>query len=123
MELDPNSGPVCSYLGGMTTTTNTATTNTPEYVTPTVRLAVDDLAPEINKALNSLERASRDISLEKPLQEIVRLRASQINGCVYCVDLHARDAIAGGDTDRRVKLVSSWREAPFFTARERAALA
>ena len=101
----------------------TTNTNSSEYVTPTVRLAVDDLAPKINKALNTLERASREISLEKPLQEIVRLRASQINGCVYCVDLHARDAVAGGDAERRINLVSSWREAPFFTARERAALA
>jgi AhpD family alkylhydroperoxidase len=106
----------------MTTNTNT-NLNTAEYVTPTVRLAVDDLAPKLNKALNALERASREISLEKPLQEMVRLRASQINGCVYCVDMHARDAIAGGDTERRISLVSSWREAPFFTARERAALA
>ena len=101
----------------------TTNANTAEYVTPTVRLAVDELAPKINKALNTLERASREISLEKPLQEIVRLRASQINGCVYCVDLHSRDAVAGGDTERRVQLVGSWREAPFFTARERAALA
>jgi AhpD family alkylhydroperoxidase len=105
----------------MTTNPNTAA-NAAEYVTPTVRLAVDELAPKINKALNTLERASREVSLEKPLQEIVRLRASQINGCVYCVDLHSRDAVAGGDTERRINLVGSWREAPFFTARERAAL-
>ena len=101
-------------------TTNTETT---EYVKPTVRLAVDDLVPGMAKALNGLERAAGDTSLEKPLREMVKLRASQINGCVYCVDMHSRDAVAGGDTWRRLNLVAVWREAPYFTARERAALA
>lgn len=101
----------------------TTTTQTTEYVKPTVRLAVDELAPEMNKALNGLERAASHSSLEKPLREMVKLRASQINGCVYCVDMHSRDAVAGGDTWRRLNLVSVWREAPYFTARERAALA
>lgn len=114
----------------MTTTANPATTaNTSngtaaEYVVPTVRLAVDDLVPHASKAMNALERATRtgDTTLEKDLVELVRLRASQINGCVYCVDMHTRDALAAGDTERRLNLVAVWREAPFFTARERAAL-
>lgn len=115
----------------MTTTANTATTttatksaSTAEYVVPTVRLAVDDLVPHASKAMNALERATRtgETTLEKDLVELVRLRASQINGCVYCVDMHTRDALAAGDTERRLNLVSVWREAPFFTARERAAL-
>ncbi|WP_344656031.1 carboxymuconolactone decarboxylase family protein [Catenulispora subtropica] len=101
-------------------TTNTETT---AYVKPTVRLAVDDLAPKIAKAMNGLERAATEGILEKPLREIVKLRASQINGCVYCVDMHSRDAVAGGDAWRRMNLVAVWREAPYFTARERAALA
>ena len=73
--------------------------------------------------MNGLERAAGESSLEKPLREMVKLRASQINGCVYCVDMHSRDAVAGGDTWRRLNLVAVWREAPYFTARERAALA
>jgi AhpD family alkylhydroperoxidase len=101
------------------------TTNTEHtaYVKPTVRLAVDDLAPGIAKAMNGLERAVGESSIDKPLREMVKLRASQINGCVYCVDMHSRDAVAGGDTWRRLNLVAVWREAPYFTARERAALA
>jgi AhpD family alkylhydroperoxidase len=110
----------------MTTTANTAnsTGTAAEYVVPTVRLAVDDLVPHASKALNALERATRtgETTLEKDLVELVRLRASQINGCVYCVDMHTRDALAAGDTERRLNLVAVWREAPFFTARERAAL-
>ena len=104
-------------------TTNTESTKSTEYVKPTVRLAVDDLTPEIAKAMNALERTAGESSLEQPLREMVKLRASQINGCVYCVDMHSRDAVAGGDTWRRLNLVAVWREAPYFTARERAALA
>lgn len=88
-----------------------------------VRLAVDDLAPHINKAMNALEVASRRISLEPALQELVRARASQLNGCAYCVDMHTRDALAGGESVRRLLTLAVWRETPFFTARERAALA
>ena len=101
----------------------TTNTENAEYVKPTVRLAVDDLVPGMAKAMNALERAAGETSIEKPLREMVKLRASQINGCVYCVDMHSRDAVAGGDTWRRLNLVAVWREAPYFTARERAALA
>jgi AhpD family alkylhydroperoxidase len=61
-------------------------------------------------------------SLEKPLAELVRLRASQINGCAYCVDMHHSDARKAGETERRLAAVVAWRETPFFTERERAAL-
>lgn len=94
-----------------------------ETVTPPVRLAVDELAPHITKAMNSLDAAARKVSLEAPLLELVRARASQINGCAYCVDMHTRDALKGGDSDRRLFALPVWRETPFFTARERAALA
>jgi AhpD family alkylhydroperoxidase len=106
------------------TVTTANTVKTAEYVVPAVRLAVDDLVPEASKAMNALGRAtrSRESTLEKDLVELVRLRASQINGCVYCVDMHTRDAVAAGDTHRRLNLVAVWREAPYFTARERAAL-
>jgi AhpD family alkylhydroperoxidase len=86
------------------------------------RLAVDKLAPHINKAMNALDYASRKVSLDPALLELVRLRASQLNGCAYCVDLHSGDARKGGETERRLYALPAWREMPFFTARERAAL-
>lgn len=91
-------------------------------VIPPVRLPVDELAPRISKAMNSLEAASRHISLEPVLVELVRARASQLNGCAYCVDMHTRDALKAGDSQQRLFSLPVWRETPFFTARERAAL-
>ncbi|WP_327085044.1 carboxymuconolactone decarboxylase family protein [Nonomuraea sp. NBC_01738] len=90
--------------------------------TTTVRLAVDTLAPHINKAMNALDAASRRTTLESSLLELVRARASQLNGCAYCVDTHSRDAREGGETEQRLYALPVWRETPFFTARERAAL-
>ncbi|MEX3950657.1 carboxymuconolactone decarboxylase family protein [Paraburkholderia sp. EG287B] len=78
--------------------------------------------PENTKAMIALEERASKSSIEKPLAELVRLRASQINGCAYCVDMHTADARKGGETDRRLATVSVWRETPFFTERERAAL-
>jgi AhpD family alkylhydroperoxidase len=73
--------------------------------------------------MNSLEAASRRTKLEPALLELLRLRASQINGCAYCVNMHARDAREGGETEKRLYALPVWAETPFFTARERAALA
>lgn len=87
-----------------------------------VRLAVDTLAPHMTKALEALDTASRQTQLEAPLLELVRARASQLNGCAYCVDLHSRDARRGGETEQRLYALPVWWETPFFTARERAAL-
>ncbi|HLX01731.1 MAG TPA: carboxymuconolactone decarboxylase family protein [Trinickia sp.] len=78
--------------------------------------------PHVVKAMLALEEQLAKASLEKSLTELVRLRASQINGCAYCVDLHTTDARKGGETDRRLATVVVWRETPFFTDRERAAL-
>jgi AhpD family alkylhydroperoxidase len=88
-----------------------------------LRLAVDQLAPHLNKAMNALDAAARKTRLEAPLLELVRARASQLNGCAYCVDLHSRDAREGGESERRLYLLPVWRETPLFTDRERAALA
>ncbi len=66
---------------------------------------------------------SRNCGLEKPLVDLAYLRASQINGCAYCIDMHARDARKAGETEQRLYLLSAWRESPLFTARECAALA
>jgi AhpD family alkylhydroperoxidase len=95
---------------------------TPTHTEVPVRLAVDTLAPGPSRALNALQAAVDKGSIEKPLQQLVLLRASQINGCGYCVDMHSRDAMAGGDSERRVFALPSWQETPFFTERERAAL-
>lgn len=70
-----------------------------------------------------LEKYVRQSGLEPSLLELVRLRASQINGCAYCVDMHTKDARARGESEQRLYAVVVWREAPFFTERERAALA
>ncbi|HEY1149187.1 MAG TPA: carboxymuconolactone decarboxylase family protein [Pseudoduganella sp.] len=80
-------------------------------------------SPEAMKAMMALENATANLGLEKPLLELVKLRASQINGCAFCVDMHAGDARKAGESERRLMGVSVWRETPFFTPRERAALA
>jgi AhpD family alkylhydroperoxidase len=80
-------------------------------------------APDAYAAVSSVERYIRGCGLEKSLIELVKLRASQINGCAYCLDMHARDARKGGETEQRLYLLSAWRESPLFTERECAALA
>ncbi|HEX7935681.1 MAG TPA: carboxymuconolactone decarboxylase family protein [Paraburkholderia sp.] len=74
------------------------------------------------KALLGVEERIGKSAIEKSLAELVRLRASQINGCAFCVDMHTTDARKGGETERRLATVVAWRETPFFTDRERAAL-
>jgi AhpD family alkylhydroperoxidase len=87
------------------------------------RIDYGKVAPGGVAAMRGLENYVRRCGLESPLLELVRLRASQMNGCAYCVDMHTKDARAGGDTEQRLYAVSVWEEAPFFTERERAALA
>lgn len=79
-------------------------------------------SPDALKAMIALETAVSKLPLEKPLIELVKLRASQINGCAFCIDMHTADALKAGETTRRLFAVTAWREAPFFTDRERAAL-
>jgi AhpD family alkylhydroperoxidase len=74
-------------------------------------------------ALQRLSDVVRASGLEPSLLELVKMRASQINGCAYCIDLHSKDARAGGETEQRLYALSAWRETPFFTEREQAALA
>ncbi|WP_434562323.1 carboxymuconolactone decarboxylase family protein [Pseudomonas sp. Z5-35] len=80
-------------------------------------------SPDAYKAMLALETAVSKLGLEKSLLELVRLRSSQINGCAFCIDMHTADARESGETERRLYAVTAWREAPFFTGRERAALA
>jgi AhpD family alkylhydroperoxidase len=78
--------------------------------------------PEGYQAIIQLSGAVRRSGLEPDLLELVKMRASQINGCAYCLDMHSKDARAAGETEQRLYALSAWREAPFFTDRERAAL-
>jgi AhpD family alkylhydroperoxidase len=80
-------------------------------------------SPEAVAAILKLEAANFDFSIEKPLLELIKLRVSQINGCSFCADLHATEARKSGETERRLHALAVWRYAPFFSARERAALA
>jgi len=91
--------------------------------TTAIRLAADTLVPHVNRAMNALDAAARKTSLEAPLLELVRIRASQLNGCAYCVDLHTADARTAGESERRLHALAVWAATPFFTPRERAALA
>ena len=87
------------------------------------RLVPRETAPEAYEAMSALERYLHRCGLERSLIELVKLRASQINGCAYCIDMHTKDARAGGETEQRLYLLEAWRESPFYSARERAALA
>ena len=87
------------------------------------RLDYASADPELVRALYTLHRAVDGAGLEKSLIHLVKFRASQLNGCVHCIDFHARDAVQDGETQKRLHLVAVWRETPLFTAREGAALA
>jgi AhpD family alkylhydroperoxidase len=80
------------------------------------------LTSNLGQAMLTLSAVSAASGLERSLLELVRLRASQINHCAYCIDMHTKDARAQGETEQRLYLVSAWREAPFYSDRERAAL-
>jgi AhpD family alkylhydroperoxidase len=83
---------------------------------------IGPLLPAVYRAMGSLDTFIANSSLPRPLLELVRLRASQINGCAYCVDMHSFDAKAAGETESRLFAVAAWREGPFFSEQERAAL-
>lgn len=86
------------------------------------RMNIFQVAPDAIKGMVAVETAIGKSGLEHGLLELVRLRASQINGCGFCIYMHVKDALKHGETDIRLHLVSAWRESPLFTARERAAL-
>lgn len=87
------------------------------------RLDFASASPEGIKAMLGLEKFVQGCGLEKSLMELVKTRASQINGCAFCLHMHTRDARAAGETEERLYLLSAWRESPLYSARERAALA
>jgi len=86
----------------------------------TERMDIGREAPELSRALVALERAIR---IDPTLRELVKLRASILNGCAYCIDMHTKDARKAGEREQRLYAVAAWHEAPFFSERERAALA
>jgi len=81
------------------------------------------VSPEGIQAVRGMENYVRQCGLEPPLLELVRLRASQINGCSFCIDAHTKDARAQGESEQRLYCLSAWWETPFYSDRERAALA
>jgi AhpD family alkylhydroperoxidase len=88
------------------------------------RLEAKKVSPESYQAMLALEMFVRKSSKLAPsLIELVKMRASQINGCAYCIDMHSKDARAAGESEQRLYALNAWRETPFFTAREQAALA
>jgi len=87
------------------------------------RLNPYQVAPDTIKALSALEAQVQASGLEKSLIELVKTRASQINGCAFCINMHTQDARKRGETEQRLYLLDAWREAPCYTDRERAALA
>lgn len=86
------------------------------------RLAYAKVAPEGYRAMATLNRYVENCGLEPLLLELVKMRASQLNGCAYCLDMHSKDARALGETEQRLYTLSAWRETPFYSERERAAL-
>ncbi|MEU1163431.1 carboxymuconolactone decarboxylase family protein [Streptomyces sp. NPDC005921] len=91
------------------------------------RVALKKITPDVSSAMGSLHAAAvtaaQDAKVEPEILELVRIRASQLNGCAFCLDMHTKDARAQGETEQRIYALNAWRETPFFTERERAALA
>jgi AhpD family alkylhydroperoxidase len=87
------------------------------------RLEYQQVAPAAFEAMRAFESYVHHCGLPPALLELVKIRASQINGCAYCLDMHTKDARAQGESEQRIYALSAWRETPFFTDKERAALA
>lgn len=78
--------------------------------------------PKGYEAMMALQKISSESKIEHKLLELIKIRASQINGCAHCLDMHTKDAIAIGEDEQRLHVLAAWREAPFYSERERAAL-
>lgn len=90
---------------------------------PAKRIDYTEASPAAFKAMLALERVVRESGLEQSLVELIKMRASQLNGCAYCLDMHYKDARAAGESEERLNLIAVWRESSLFNDRERAALA
>ena len=89
-------------------------------MTTSKRISLGQAAPAVYQAIDALDAS---VDFDPMLRELVRIRASQLNGCTYCIDYHATDARAAGESERRIWALTGWRHTPFFSDRERAALA
>src|SRR6201746_689316 len=87
------------------------------------RLDFRKASPQAEKAMMGLHMFVRNCGLDHTLLELVKLRASQINGCAHCIDMHTKELRADGESEQRLYLLDAWRESPFYSDRERAALA
>ncbi len=99
----------------------TTTSTTTVRAVPT-RLAVDQLVPHVAKRMDAVDTAAEKISLDPGLCELIRTRASQLNGCAFCTDAHSAEAAENGVPVRQLLMLPAWRESPLFTSRECAAL-
>ncbi|GGK37226.1 alkylhydroperoxidase AhpD family core domain-containing protein [Pseudomonas koreensis] len=86
------------------------------------RLDYYNASPKAMKAMLAMEALTRDLSIEAPLLQLIRIRASQLNGCAFCTDMHSVDARRAGESERRLYALAVWRDSGFFNPRERAAL-
>src|SRR5665811_2288967 len=86
------------------------------------RKSIKDIEPNALKAMLGLEQYIRNSQLPALLREMIKIRASQINGCAYCIDMHTQEALKIGETQRRIFALSAWKESPLFTEEERAVL-
>lgn len=86
------------------------------------RISIPDLEPGAYKGMSGLESYIRNSQIEPILRELIKIRASQINGCAYCIDMHTQEAIKLGETQRRIFALSAWKESPLFTEMEKAVL-
>ena len=89
---------------------------------PSQRVNAYKAAPAAMRAVQQVEAYIQQCGLEKSLIELIKMRASQINGCAYCLDMHSKDARRAGETEQRLYLLNAWHESPLYTERERAAL-
>lgn len=94
-----------------------------ERVPFTRRVDLNRVAPEVSRAVREMDLAVKQAGLDSQLVELVKVRVSQINRCAYCLDMHTKDALAAGERPQRLFGLSAWRDAPFYTERERAVLA
>jgi AhpD family alkylhydroperoxidase len=88
-----------------------------------IRIKIDQVEPEGYKAVIGLERFIESTPLTKSHKALIKIRASQINGCIFCIDMHTKEARDAGETEQRIYALSAWKDAPFFSADERAVLA
>ena len=86
------------------------------------RISIPDLEPGAYEGMYGLESYIRNSQIEPILRELIKIRASQINGCAYCIDMHTQEAIKLGETQRRIFALSAWKESPLFTEKEKAVL-